>query len=197
MGTAKGAQRPVNSKQRRSRVTAKDGTGTERTVKTAGSRPVSRRGTGPVTPYLTVADAAASLAFYAQAFGFKAGETITSPDGRIIRAVMRCGRATVVMFSPEGIWSGTMKAPVRSGAECPLTMYVRCLEVDARADQARAVGAKILTEPTDMFWGDRIARIEDPDGYIWCFASEIGEFDPAKMPSVAEESTGSDIDIAF
>lgn len=90
-----------------------------------------------------------------------------------------------------------MKAPVRSGAECPLTMYVRCLEVDARADQARAIGAKILTEPTDMFWGDRIARIEDPDGYIWCFASEIGEFDPAKMPSVAEESTGSDIDIAF
>ena len=144
-----------------------------------------------------MADAAASLAFYAQAFGFKAGKTITSPDGKVIRAVMRSGRATVVMFSPEGIWSGTMKSPVRSGAECPLTMYVRCLEVDARADQARAVGAKILTEPTDMFWGDRIARIEDPDGYIWCFASETGEFDPAKMPSEAEESTGSEIDMEF
>jgi uncharacterized glyoxalase superfamily protein PhnB len=144
-----------------------------------------------------VADAAASLAFYAQAFGFKARETIASPDGKVIRAVMRSGRATVVMFSPEGIWSGTMKSPVRSGAECPLTMYVRCLDVDARADQARAVGAKILTEPTDMFWGDRIARIEDPDGYIWCFASEIGEFDPAKMPSEAGESAGSDIDMEF
>ena len=156
-----------------------------------------RRGTGPITPYLTVADATASLAFYARAFGFRVGETITSPDGKVIHVVMRCGRASDVMFSPEGIWSGTMKSPLHSGAECPLTMYVRCIEVDALADQARAVGAKILTEPTDMPWGDRIVRIEDPDGYVWCFASKTGEFDPAKLPSAAEESAGADFDIEF
>lgn len=33
----------------------------------------------PVMPYLTVRNAAASLAFYEQAFGFKRGETVSAP----------------------------------------------------------------------------------------------------------------------
>jgi uncharacterized glyoxalase superfamily protein PhnB len=169
----------------------------ERSAKSAARRPTGRRGTGPVTPYLTVADAAASLAFYARAFGFKPGVTITSPEGKIIHALMRCGRAAAVMFSPEGICSGSMKAPAHSGAENPVTMYVHCLEVDALADRARAAGATILTEPADMLWGERIARIEDPDGYVWCFASKVGEFDPAKMPPVPEESADSAFDMEF
>ena len=199
MATAKEAPRTGNSKQRRSQVAAKDGEVMERSVKTkaAPSATGRRRIMGPVTPYLTVADATTSLAFYAQAFGFKPGVILTSPDGKVIHAVMNSGRVAAVMFSPEGIWSGTVKAPAHSGAENPITMYVRCLEVDALADRARAVGAKILTKPTDMFWGDRVVRIEDPDGYIWCFASKVSEFDPAKMPTLAEESSGSEFDIEF
>ena len=197
MAAKGGTPRAARSRQRGSQSTVTDVPVTERSAKAAASRPVIRRGTGSVTPYLAVADAAVSLAFYAQAFGFKPGVTITSPQGKIIHAVMRSGRATAVMFSPEGIWSGTVKAPAHSGAESPITMYVRCLKVDALADRARAAGAMILTEPSDMFWGERITRIKDPDGYIWCFACKIGEFDPAKMPSVSKESADSAFDIEF
>jgi len=33
-----------------------------------------------------------------------------------------------------------------------------------------------------MFWGDRIAKILDFDGYSWTFATKVREFDPSKMP---------------
>jgi uncharacterized glyoxalase superfamily protein PhnB len=33
-----------------------------------------------------------------------------------------------------------------------------------------------------MFWGDRMVRLRDPDGYLWSFATKVGEFDPSKMP---------------
>jgi uncharacterized glyoxalase superfamily protein PhnB len=166
-------------------------------IKAAAKKAVRRRSTGPLTPYLTVVDATASLAFYAKAFGFKPGVTISSHDGKIIHVVMHYRGAVAIMFSPEGIWSGKMQAPVHSGAENPITMYVRCPKVDALTDRARAAGATILTEPADMFWGERIARIADPDGYVWCFATPVEKFDPGKMPRVAEERADSDLDIQF
>jgi uncharacterized glyoxalase superfamily protein PhnB len=195
--TIKRAPKEAHSRQRRSQETAKERSVAKRSLeaKAAAKKPAKRHSAGPITPYLTVADATASLAFYAQAFGFKPGVIISAADGRIIHAVMHCGRAVAVMFSPEGIWSGIMKTPAHSGAENPITMYVPYFEVDALADRARAAGATILTEPTDMFWGDRIARIADPDGYVWCFASKIGKFDPAKMPEATEESADFDLDI--
>jgi uncharacterized glyoxalase superfamily protein PhnB len=195
--TIKPAPKVVHSRERRSQVTSEEGTVAKRSLeaKAAAKKRPKRRGAGPVTPYLTVADATASLAFYAQAFGFKPGVTISAADSRIIHAVMHCGHAVAVMFSPEGTWSGSMKAPAHSGAENPITMYVPRFKVDALTERARAAGATILTEPADMFWGNRIARIADPDGYVWCFASKTGKFDPAKMPPVADESADFDLDI--
>jgi hypothetical protein len=80
-----------------------------------------------------------------------------------------------------------MQAPVTSGAENPIVLYVPCRDVDQLTARARAAGATIATEPEDMFWGERIARIADPDGYVWCFAAKVDKFDPHKIPPVAEE----------
>ena len=111
---------------------------------------------------------------------------MNSPEGELIQVVMHYKRSGTIKFSPEGLCSGSMQAPVSSGAENPITMYVLCTDVDALAARARAAGAAILTEPADMFWGDRITRIADPDGYVWCFATQVGEFDAGKMPQAPE-----------
>lgn len=140
----------------------------------------------PVMPYLTVRDAAASLAFYQQAFGFKPGETVSAPDSRLIRVVMHHAGATAFRFSPEGIWSGSMQAPATSKTENPIVLYVPWRRIDALAARARAAGATIVSEPEDMFWGERIVRIADPDGYVWCFAARLHKFDPDRMPKPAE-----------
>jgi len=139
-----------------------------------------------VVPYLTVRDALASLAFYEQAFGFEHGETLSLPDGRPIQVVMHHAGAVAVKFSPEGICSGSMRAPATSGAENPIVLYVPCRKVDDLTARARAAGAAIASEPNDMFWGERIARIVDPDGYVWCFAAKAGKFDARKIPQVLE-----------
>ena len=149
-------------------------------------------GDSSVIPYLTVKDAAASLAFYEHAFGFKRGKTLTLPDGTLLQVVMRYLGGMALKFSPEGIWSGSMKSPATSGAENPIVLNVPCRKVDELTERARAAGATIASEPEDMFWGERIARIVDPDGYVWCFASTIGKFDPDRIPEVTREASPSE-----
>lgn len=40
----------------------------------------------------------------------------------------------------------------------------------------------MLAEPEDMFSGDRMVQLPDPDGYPWSFATVVGAFDPSKVP---------------
>ena len=61
-------------------------------------------------------------------------------------------------------------------------LYVYVDDVDAQYGQAIAAGGVSLLPPTDMFWGDRMARFSDPDGYIWGIATKVGEFDPSMIP---------------
>ena len=136
-----------------------------------------------LTPYLTVADAERSLAFYERAFGFTRGNVLPGPDGGIMHADMTYQGKSIIMFAPESAPSPKpMRTPAHSGIELPLSFYVYCPDVDAQAEQARRAEATILSEPQDMFWGDRMMTLRDPDGYIWSFATRVGEFDPSKMP---------------
>jgi PhnB protein len=36
--------------------------------------------------------------------------------------------------------------------------------------------------PQDMFWGDRMCNLLDPDGHSWSFATNVADFDPSKVP---------------
>ncbi len=140
------------------------------------------KGANWLTPYLTVSNAEASLAFYEKAFGFTPENTMPGPDGKIVHAGMNYQGAAIIMFAPEGAWGGTCKTPAHSQTEPSISLYVYCENVDALAARAKEAGAEVLSEPEDMFWGDRMASLRDPDGYVWSFATKVGEFDPSKMP---------------
>lgn len=133
-------------------------------------------------PYLTVADPDVSLDFYQRAFGFERGFTMSGPESRTAHASMNYQGATIVMFGPEGMGGGSMRTPAHSGTEIPLNLYVYCADVDALTARAREAGAEVLAEPRDMFWGDRMVSLRDPDGYLWSFATKVGEFDRSKVP---------------
>jgi PhnB protein len=136
-----------------------------------------------LTPYITVADADAALGFYQRAFGFEPGLAMPGADGRTAHASMTYQGATLLMFAPEGAWGDSgMHTPAHSGAEPPLDFYVYCPDVDALTARARGAGAEVLAEPEQMFWGDRMVRLRDPDGYLWSFATNVGPFDPSKAP---------------
>jgi uncharacterized glyoxalase superfamily protein PhnB len=130
---------------------------------------------------ITVRDMQQSIAFYENAFGFKLDFSMPGPDGKMGHAQMTYfgGR---IMFSPEGAFGGTVRAPATTGQESPMQSYAYCPDVDAFTAHARGAGAKVLAEPMDMFWGDRMVHLEDIDGYRWAFATNTGPFDPSKAP---------------
>jgi uncharacterized glyoxalase superfamily protein PhnB len=143
--------------------------------------PVSACG-GPVgwpqlSLYLTVADPARSLAFYAEAFGFEpTGETMTDDSGMIQHAGMRLGDAAI-MFAPPPP-DGAMQPPASSGASDAVSFYIYVPDIDAHHARAGAADAEVLQAPADQFWGDRIAVYRCPDGYHWTFATHVAEFAP-------------------
>lgn len=145
----------------------------------------ARAGVAPGSPWmipaLVVRTAELAIGFYERAFGFAVDFTMPGPTGAIAYAQMR-HEGGLLQLSPEGAYGGTARAPVTSRSECPVTIYVYCADVDALVARARAAGATILSEPADMFWGDRMASLADPEGYRWAFATHIAPFDPTRAP---------------
>jgi uncharacterized glyoxalase superfamily protein PhnB len=133
-----------------------------------------------LSPYLTVKDAEAALDFYQRAFGFEKQNAVPGPDGRIAHVEMRWQDA-LIMFGPEGAYGGTCKAPATARVQPPVSLYVYCPDVDALCARAQAAGATVVVPPGDMFWGDRMCKIEDPDGHVWNFATFKGH--PSGTPA--------------
>jgi uncharacterized glyoxalase superfamily protein PhnB len=131
-------------------------------------------------PYLTVRDADAALDFYQRAFGFEKRMAIPGPDGRTKHAEV-VWKDAVIMFSPEQP-TCPGKAPATSGVAPPVGLYLYCDDVDALFARATAAGAKPVSPPQDMFWGDRMCSVLDPDGHSWAFGTNVADFDPSKVP---------------
>jgi uncharacterized glyoxalase superfamily protein PhnB len=62
-------------------------------------------------------------------------------------------------------------------------------DVDAHCERARAAGARILVEPAEQFYGDRVYRCADLEGHHWTFAQHVRDVSRAE----AEEAIGRPI----
>lgn len=127
-----------------------------------------------MVPYLVVKDADRALDFYAKAFGFTKKNTIPGDDGKTTHAEMSY-RDVLLMFAPEGAYGSPVKCPASLGAASPVALFVYCDDVDALCAQATAAGAQLAMPPADMFWGDRMCSLIDPDGHTWNFATHTGK----------------------
>jgi uncharacterized glyoxalase superfamily protein PhnB len=145
-------------------------------------RPARPAGTPWLSPYLTVKDSDAALDFYQRAFGFEKKFSFPMPNGKTGHVEMTYHDA-LIMFGPEsGDPTGQCKTPATLGVSSPVGLYVYCDDVDALFARATAAGARADFPPQDMFWGDRMCKLTDPDGHVWNFATNIADFDPSKVP---------------
>ena len=148
-------------------------------------RPARPAGAPWLMPYLTVKDVDAALDFYQRAFGFEKRMAMPGADGRTHHAEVSWKEA-VIMFGPETYHEGSSackaKAPATSGVDSPVGLYLYCDDVDAFHARATKAGAKSVMAPQDMFWGDRLCSVRDPDGHNWTFATNVADFDPSKVP---------------
>jgi PhnB protein len=137
-----------------------------------------------VTPYLTVNDGAGALEFYKRAFGAREVMRMPAPNGKLGHAEMRIGNS-IVMLSDEFPGMSTTKAPTSLGGTTG-SLMVYLPNVDAAFKKAVDAGCKSLMAPTDMFWGDRFGKLEDPYGNQWGLATHKEDVPPKQMAERAK-----------
>jgi PhnB protein len=129
-----------------------------------------------ITPYLLYEDVEAALDWLARAFGFRERLRIPGPGGKVAHAEMTLGDGLVMMGHPGPDY----RNPKRLG-QVTVSVHVYVDDVDAHHEQARRVGARILEEPADQFYGDRRYGAEDPEGHTWYFAQHVRDVAPEEM----------------
>ena len=131
-----------------------------------------------VTPHLVVRDAAKALAFYAKAFGAEELFRMPGPGGVVMHAEMKIGDS-IVMLGEESPQMGTSAPPTVGGTPVSLMVYLN--DVDASFSRAAQAGCTVQMPPTDMFWGDRYGKLQDPFGHHWSLATHKEDVSPEDM----------------
>ena len=141
------------------------------------------KGYHTATPYLIVRGAAKALDFYQRAFGAKGVASMSGPGGSIMHAEFRVGDS-MLMISDENIEWGSKSPETLGGSATHVMLYVK--KVDDFVARAVAAGATIEMPATDMFWGDRYAKIRDPFGHAWSVATHIEDVRPKELQKRAD-----------
>lgn len=115
-------------------------------------------------PMLSTENLDRSAGFYRDLLG--GVETYRFPEGESpVFLVVRLGESDL------GIGAITGAAPLHGqslrpaqGHRMELCVYVE--DVDAVIERLRAAGVRILLEPSNQPWGERVAYVSDPDGNL-------------------------------
>lgn len=134
-------------------------------------------GYASVVPYLRVKGAADAVAFYKKAFGAKERFRLTMGD-KLGHAEIEIG-GTVIMLSDEFPEMGVLGPAALGGTSVTLALLVG--NCDAAVKKAVAAGARLTRPPTDEFYGDRSAQVEDPFGHVWMLQQQIEDVTPKEM----------------
>ncbi len=146
------------------------------------TRPIPE-GFHSITPHIVCKNAGKALEFYIKAFGAKEHFKMPGPDGSIMHAEFQVGDSIVMMA--EEMPAMQAKSPTTLGGS-PVTLHIYCDDTDAMYKQAVAAGANGVMEPSDAFWGDRYARVDDPFGHSWAIATNKEKLTPEEIAKRAQ-----------
>lgn len=116
-------------------------------------------------------DPMAALDWLERAFGFQRVMVITDKDGNLAHSEMRF-RDSYLMVGSE--WADYTASPASVGGKNTQSVHVHLADgLDAHCERARAAGARIVREPEDQFYGDRVYAASDLEGHVWSFGQSI------------------------
>ena len=110
-----------------------------------------------IFPIITTPDLAAALVFYRDLLGATVSYEFQGPDGETGYVGLELGAAHL----------GIGRDPAATaGASERFSLWVYTDDCDAAVEHLRAAGVEIVEEPADQPWGERVARVADPDGNL-------------------------------
>ena len=134
-----------------------------------------------LTPYMTVKNARAALAFYAEAFGAEKVLLLDMPDGSVAHAEIRIGDSVVMLAEENEAW----------GNRSPLSLLMAYVDdVDAAFGRAIEAGATEVRPVADQFYGDRSGTLKDPYGHQWTLATHVEDVSEAEAQRRMEAEFG-------
>ena len=126
-------------------------------------------GYATVTPFVSAKGCASLLDFLKAALGAEEIMRMPGPGGAVMHAEVNIGNSRLML-------SETMQGePTRS------SFYLYVKDADAAYQRAVKAGAKSQQEPSDQFWGDRMASVIDPAGNTWSLATHKEDVSPEEM----------------
>ena len=133
----------------------------------------SVRSSASLAPYLFYENVERAAKFMQEAFGFRLIFTSPDPEGGLAHAQLTHDNGLIMLGHAGGGGLGMVKRADALGA-LHAGIYVFVQDVDAHCERARKAGAKVLQEPEDRPWGDRMYCAVDPEGQFWMFARHLG-----------------------
>ena len=128
------------------------------------------KGFHTITPNIIVDDAEQAVAFLKNALGATESYRLTMSDGKIVHCELKIGNSILNLGASMEGW------PARG-----LVAQIYVEDSDALFQRAVQAGAKVIMPMTDMFFGSREGRLEDPFGNVWTIATLKEEVPPEEM----------------
>jgi PhnB protein len=120
-----------------------------------------------VTPHLMVKNARAALAEYEKTLGAETLHVLELPGtDMIVHAGFKIG--DTMLFISDETPGSPRSAPTDNAS---VAFYVYVDDVDTAYARALAGGLSSISEPEDMFWGDRTGVVSDNFGHNWTLAT--------------------------
>jgi PhnB protein len=129
----------------------------------------SPTGLRTLTPQLWFnGDCAAALDFYERAFGARIhGHVVRGAGGKgVVHAVMKLGESRFILA--DALPGFEEYGNARKAASTYWLHVDDCEDVFRRAVR---YGAESIQAPKETFWGDIMAKVQDPFGYVWAIAA--------------------------
>jgi PhnB protein len=132
---------------------------------------VTPAGTARIAPWIISPDTIAELEFLGAVFdAVERAEARIMNGDRVGHAEVDLAGMTVLLFDADPDWPPT---------PAHMRVYVADLHRTLRAATDR--GARVVTEPTELAFGDVVARFRDPQGHLWWVHQHVEDVDPAEL----------------
>jgi uncharacterized glyoxalase superfamily protein PhnB len=131
-----------------------------------------------ISSALAYEHAGKAIDWLCKAFGFEVRIKIEGANGTIEHSELELGDGLIMVAESAVAKRAHFKSPKPLAGANTQWLFVYVDDVDAHCARARAAGATITTEPSDVdygegYWADRHYEAIDLDGHHWSFAQRL------------------------